>query len=266
MGGQAALPQKKGTAKLKKILAAVCAALTLTLTGCSFAAPESYNVLGEYDFTTMELVQLDPPKEGDTIAIFDTSMGEIRAVLYEEYAPNYVAAFIDKAKSGAYDNMDVYGIQRDVFLLTGGKENADKIYTGRETDEELIANECNVNLWPFKGALMAYSEKPGFSDSRFFMINTDSQTLTPEAIQELKDSAAKRENEVEREKLLNLFDKFYEVGGAFGAAGTYPVFGQAYTGLDIIEQICAIPTDDTGRPNWEVTINSVTISEYTAEE
>lgn len=257
---------KERTNILKKILAAACAALTLTLAGCSFSGGESYNVMHEYNFAEMELVQLQPPEIGDTIAVFDTSMGEIRAVLYEEYAPNYVAAFIEKAKSGAYDNMDVYGIQRDVFLLTGGKENADKVYIGRESDDELIANECNVNLWPFRGALVAFSEKPGFSDARYFIVNTDTETVTPEAIESLKKSVEKREDPKERQNLLELFDKFLEIGGAFGTAGTYPVFGQSYYGLDVIEKICAVPTDDTGRPNWEVTINSVTIGEFTEED
>ena len=43
------------------------------------------------DLGTMELVQLDEKiEDGTPIAIIDTTLGEIRAVLYPEYAPEAV--------------------------------------------------------------------------------------------------------------------------------------------------------------------------------
>lgn len=252
---------------MKKILAAACVALSLSLTGCMFGGQNTatYNVMNEYDFKEMELIQLEPPKDGDTIAVFDTSMGEIRMVLYPEQCPNTVSAFIEKANAGEYNNIDVYGIMGDQYFLSGGKLNENGVYTGRASDDELVGNECNVDLWPFKGSIMSFSEKPGFSDSRWFICNTEKDALTVEAIQDLKDSVANREDDTEREKLLALFDKFYEVGGVFGASGTYTVFGQTYQGIDVIEKICAVPVDEQNAPKQKITINSVTISEYTAE-
>ena len=250
---------------LKKLLAAVCAASMLALSGCSFD-PTSYNVMHSYNFAEMELVQLQPPKEGDTIAVFDTSMGEIRIVLYPEYAPNTVNGFVEKAQSGYYDGMEVFGILDDIYFLSGYTVDEDGNYLGRQSDDELIVNECHQNLWPFRGALVGFSEKPGYSDARWFICNTDEETLTEAAIEELKHSAAEREDEKERENLIALFDKFYEVGGVFGAAGTYTVFGQTYQGLEVIEEICAVPTNDENRPTTEIIINSVTITEYTETE
>lgn len=250
---------------MKKILAAACAALMLTLTGCSFSQG-NYNVMHEYDFTQMELVQLEPPQDGDMIAVFDTSLGEIRVVLYPEYAPNTVAAFTERVNEGYYDGMDVTGIMDSMYFLSGYTRDEDGNYLGRQSDDELVAAECNVNLWPFKGALMTFSEKAGYSDARWFFCNTEKETLTEEAITTLKESAQKRENEVERENLLNMFDKFYEVGGLFGMAGSYTVFGQTYEGIEVIEEICTIPTDENGIPKQEIIINSITISEYAADE
>lgn len=39
------------------------------------------------DVTSMELVQLEKPQDGDPIAVIDTSLGEIRVVLYPEHSP-----------------------------------------------------------------------------------------------------------------------------------------------------------------------------------
>ena len=252
---------------MRKIIAALAAAaLALTMTGCvSNTAP---NAMADYDFKEMnaDFVQLKMPDEGDTIAIVDTDLGEFRVVIYEEYAPNTAAAFIEKAKSGEYDNKLVYGVMKGIYFLTGGDEDEKGYYTGRKSDSELIANECSVDLWPFRGALMSFSEKPGCSDSRWFVCNTETETLTENAINELKQSAAEREDEDERQKLLTLFDKFYEVGGVFGLSGTVTVFGQTYEGIDVVEKLCNIPAESNGRASEEVMIKSVTISEYSAEE
>lgn len=249
---------------MKKILAAACAAAMLTLTGCSLSQG-TYNVMHEYDFKEMELVQLEPPQDGDMIAVIDTTLGEIRVVLYPEYAPNTVEAFTERVKTGYYDGLDVAGIMDNMYFLSGYTKNEDGDYIARQSNDELIEAECNVNLWPFKGALMTFSEKGGFSDARWFLCNTDDETLTEEAIATLKESAQKREDEVERVKLTNLFDKFYEVGGVFGAAGSYTVFGQTYEGIEVIEEICAVPTDDKGIPKQQIVINSITIDEYSEE-
>ena len=37
------------------------------------------------DTDTLELVQTEQPKEGDTIAVIKTSLGDIKAVLYPEF-------------------------------------------------------------------------------------------------------------------------------------------------------------------------------------
>ncbi len=252
---------------MKKILAAaIAAALTLTMSGCLSVQVD--NAMTEYNFAEMdaELIQLKPPNEGDTIAVIDTDYGEIRTVLYEQYAPNTVAAFIKNAESGVYDNIPVYGVINDIYFLTGGHEDERGFYTGRTSDDELIENECSVNLWPFKGALMSFSEQNGKSDSRWFICDNDKESNTEDAIGKLKESAAEREDEKERENLLNLFDKFYEVGGVFGLAGTVTVFGQTYEGMDVAEKLCDIPADEHGRPSVDVMIKSVKIMKYGEEE
>ncbi len=252
---------------MKKIPAMVmAAALSLSMSGCLSVQVD--NAMTSYNFAEMddELIQLKPPDEGDTIAVIDTDYGEMRAVLYEQYAPNTVAKFIEDAENGVYDNIPVYGVINDIYFLTGGHEDERGYYTGRTSDDELIDNEYSVNLWPFKGALMSFSEQSGKSDSRWFICDNDKQSNTEDAIGKLKESASEREDEKERENLMYLFDKFYEVGGVFGLAGTVTVFGQTYEGMDVAEKLCDIPADEHGRPSVEVMIKSVKIMKYGEEE
>lgn len=252
---------------MRKILAAAAAAITaLSLGGC--ISTKTYNAMENYDFAKMntDFIQLRGPSEGDKIAVIDTEYGEIRAVLYEQYAPNTVADFIRRAENGEFDGKTVYGVMPDVYFLTGGHENDKGAYTGRSSDEELIANEYTPDLWPFRGAMVAFSEKSGFSDARWFICNTDKESLTEEAINQLKEGVANREDEKERDNLMALFDKFYEVGGVFGLSGYQTVFGQTYEGLDVVEKLCNIPSESDLRATVDVKINSVVISEYGADD
>lgn len=247
--------------KLKKFAAIAAAVMTITLSGCSSAPP---NGMLSYDFAKMsnDFIQLSAPKDGDTIAVFDTDYGEIRVVLYEEYAPNKVKSFIEKANEGYYNDTAVKGVQNDVYFLAGGETNDKGQYVGREDKSELMLNEYTPELWPFTGALLGFSEQQGYCDSRWFICNKDADNLTAEAINELISSAKSIEDETQRTKSVELFEKFYEAGGVFGMAGEYTVFGQTYLGFEVVDKLTHIPATDDGQATTEVKIKSVTISTF----
>ena len=250
---------------MRKIIAAVLAAASiLTFTGCRQASNAPPNGMMSYDFKAMntDYIQLKAPTAGDKIAVIDTDYGEIRVVLYEKYAPNTVRNFIKKAEAGEYDNMPVKGVRDDTYFLTGGWDDEKGKYVGRNSDDELIQNEYSVDLWPFSGALLSFSETAGSSDARWFIINNDAETLTKEAIDELKEGAQNREDETERNNMTVMFDKFYEVGGVFGLAGANTVFGHTYLGMDVVKELTHIPSDDNGEATETVMIKSVKISEF----
>lgn len=247
---------------MKKIIAAlIAAAIAVTLSGCSTAPP---NGMLSYDFKEIsgEFVQLSAPKDGDTIAVFDTEYGEIRAVLYEEYAPKKVKSFIEKANAGYYNDTAVKGVQNDVYFLAGGRDNDKGQYIGRDSDEELMLNEYTPELWPFRGALLGFSERQGYCDARWMICNIDTETLTADAINELKSSASSVEDEVRRTNMMRVFDKLYEAGSVPGMAGEYTIFGQTYLGFDVVDKLTHIPAASDGQASTEVKIKSVTISAF----
>lgn len=236
-------------------------AAAVTLGGCTTTPP---NGMVSYNFKemSMDFIQLAGPKDGDKIAIFDTDYGEIRTVLYEQYAPETTAAFIKNAEDGKYNGIPVKGVSKDVYFLSGGEENSKGQYVGRQSNTELILNEYTPELWPFKGSLLGFSEQQGYSDSRWFFCNDDEVNNTESEIEELKSQALQKEDDVERSKMVALFDKFYEIGGVFGMAGEYTIFGQTYKGFDVVEKLANIPSDDNGMVTEEVMIKSVVISEF----
>ena len=88
------------TFSLKKLT--VCLALAGLLAGCGGGSATRRPAVesAERQFTA--------PAEGDLIAIFTTSLGEIRAVLYPDVAPMAVENFVGLARTGYYDGTVIW--------------------------------------------------------------------------------------------------------------------------------------------------------------
>lgn len=232
---------------MKFLFAMMCTiTIAVTLYSCS-QAKESMNI----DFDTIELVQLNEPDDDDTVAVIKTSLGEIKAVLYPEYAPNTVNNFIQLAQSGYYDNTYVFRTNENVYFAAGSPNQDGSLNDGYNKENENIANEYHQNLWPFKGALCAVSSS-GYGGSRFLFVN--SIEFTDEIKEGLLSSS---ENTL-------LADAFIEHGGVPNYAQQMTIFGQAYEGLDIVELISSKESDPDNEniPYEEIMIESVEISTY----
>lgn len=250
--------------KIKTI--AVCAAAILsvsTLSGCNLFGGQTFNALGQYDFTQMELVQLQEPEAGKQMATIETDYGTIKAVLYPEYAPNTVANFVARANDGYFDNQPIYCIYEDYYFLSGGHIETNDAgeetgYIGATEDGKAIAAECSVNLWPFKGSFMSYNETGGYGDSRFFVTNT--KPLMQSEIDQLKSFVDDDGNQRLPQELI---DAFVLKGSLPQIAGGYTIFAQTISGFDVIEEIVKQDKDsETYRPLEEIMIKKVTIGEY----
>ena len=218
------------------------------------------------DPDTMKLVQLEEPKEGDPIAIVDTTLGEIRFVLYPEQSPNAVENFTQLAKEGYYDNTYVFHSESGAYSAAGAPN---KDGSAKDNSHELVERELHQDLWPFKGAVcvMNTTVKRGLKQylfgggtymngSRFMLLNT--VEFNDEFKEELLSSS----------ESLELAEAFIEMGGIPNFSQQMTVIGQTYSGIEVVEQLASLETVDEGVykfPKEEVMINSVTISTYSAD-
>ena len=92
------------TRKFRFILMGLVASAAISFAGVSCMQYISSSTGSYIDMSTLELVQTQEPENGDPIATIKTSLGDIKVVLYPEYAPNAVKNFTDLAESGYYDN------------------------------------------------------------------------------------------------------------------------------------------------------------------
>ncbi|WP_024861207.1 peptidylprolyl isomerase [Ruminococcus flavefaciens] len=238
--------------------------LVIMLSNTLMARNNSYITV---DAETMKLVQLDPPKDGDPIAIVDTTLGEYRFVLYPQYSPNAVANFTELANQGYYNNTYVFHSESGVYSAAGAPN---KNGNANDNSHELVERELHQDLWPFKGAVLAmnttvkrnFKEKflgggTYYNGSRFMTVNTID--FTDEIKQELIDISESKD----------LANAFIEKGGVPNFSQQLTVIGQTYKGFDVVEKLANLEANEIGVykvPVEDVMINSVTISTYSAED
>ena len=100
-------------------IAVLAAALAFALLLCGCSGAETSQQAPQRAVVESGERQFAQPSDGDFIAIFSTSLGEVRAVLYPDAAPMAVQNFVGLARSGYYDNTVIWRAQYG-FAVQGG--------------------------------------------------------------------------------------------------------------------------------------------------
>ncbi len=185
-----------------------------------------------------------PPEDPkDPIVLIKTSMGDIRAELFAEKAPKTVANFLSYIDKKHYDNTIFHRVMSDFMIQGGGFENQNGNFVEKATDPP-VANEAHNGLKNHRGTLaMARTTDPHSATSQFYInVAENGPTL---------DLSAQNPG--------------------------YAVFGKVLSGMDIVDQIRAVPVTTsqlTSRlpsgqlkpgPNENVPIKAVNILSITKE-
>lgn len=259
------MKKNRGFLRFILIVALIMGGLTVLLLFLA-AKREENNHYIVIDPETLELVQLEPPKDGDPIAIVDTTLGEFRFVLYPDRSPNAVKNFTELAESGYYDNTYVFDSQGGAYAAAGSKLKNGELNENYDKSRELVERELDQDLWPFRGAVCmmntaidrTFWEKAAgggtyFNGSRFLVVN--SIDFTDELKEELLEVSESRE----------LGEAFIDLGGVPNFSQQMTVIGQTYEGFDVIEALSSLEAQNNGYydiPVDDIMINSVTISSY----
>ena len=222
------------------------------------------------DPDTIQLVQLEAPKDGDPIAVVDTTLGEIRIVLYPDRPPNAVKNFTELAESGWYDNTYVYDSMEGVYASAGCKQKNGELTGGADSSRERTERELSQDLWTFRGAVcMVNTAKDSsfmnklmgggqFYNGSCFMF-VDEVELDDAAKQELLDASDNKA----------LGQAFLDLGGVPNLSQQVTVIGQTYKGLEVIDALTSLETENNGKymiPKEDIMIKSVKIDTYSAEK
>lgn len=147
--------------------------------------------------------------DGSVEVSFKTSKGDFVVELYPNKAPITVKNFVSYVASGYYDNTLLHRVVAD-FLVQGGGFNKGMI---AKEPKDAIVNESLNGLKNERGMLgMARKKLPDSATSQFYVNLVDNHDLDPR-------------------------------GSQFG----YTVFGKVISGMDVLDQLSTVATQDTPR-------------------
>lgn len=249
-------------------------AIVLLCSGCDalIARPGTNQTFG---------FQLEPPEKGEEIAIMHTNFGDIYIRLFPKQAPLAVENFKTLAKAGYYDGVLFHRIIPDFMIQSGdptGSGNGGESCWGGTFEDEFCEELGNL-----RGALSMSNYDVDTNGSQFFI-----NQAGPEADYSVAEFRRAYDSDVDIRSTYGSFEAFLanrltlkkealtdevlkiyeEVGGNIHLDGTRTdelantVFGQVFDGMDVVDAIAAVETNDNSFPLELVCVDSIEFTEY----
>ena len=237
----------------KKFLAG-CLAAAVLLAGCSFLSQKNGgSAVQNISRPAVESAELQftHPAAGDTVAVFDTSAGTFKAVLFPDVAPQACDNFIGLVQQGYYNGLTVSRVENQ-FVVEAGQGADGKGTTIWNGSRYPI--EAADSLHHYSGALCMGVDASGECASVFYVMETlpGDQSVTQELVDQMNSAGYRAE----------VVAAYQTAGGAPYLDYTDTVFGQVYEGMDVVDTIAQAAVDENQKPAEDITINSVTITTY----
>ena len=165
--------------KCKGALLALGLAMALCLAGCLGGTDSAGGGVSRPASIESAELQFTHPAAGDTVAVFDTSAGVFRAVLFPQQAPQACANFIGLAQAGYYNGLTVTRVEAG-FVVEAGQDaagGATTIWNGNG-----YPPEYTDQLHHYSGALCAYAAAGGapyldYTDTVFGQVYEGMETV-----------------------------------------------------------------------------------------
>ena len=203
--------------------------------------------------------------QSGTKIVMETTAGTMEFVLYDE-TPKHRDNFIKLIGEQYFDSLLFHRVIKD-FMIQGGDPDSKYAEAGMRLGEggpdyRIDAEFRMPKLMHKRGALAAAREGDGVnpekrsSASQFYIVW--GKEYTPEQI----DALSQRMQQVGMGEITDEQKNLYTtVGGTPFLDGQYTVFGEITKGLEIVDKIQNVATDQFDRPLEDVRILSIRIVE-----
>ncbi len=193
-------------------------------------------------------MQLQQPQSGDTTAVIHTSEGDIKVLLFPDYAPKAVYNFTTLATQGYYNETAFHRVVSGFIAQAGSPDGTPG--GGRSVWGLEFEDEFSDSLHHYNGALSMANHGRDTNSSQFFFVTTPIGKLD-------EDTAGAMTNAGWRNEII---ETYKDVGGRPALDYRYTVFGQIYEGLDVAYKISRAETvEGSETPKEPITITSIEV-------
>ena len=189
-----------------------------------------------------------------TKVLIETTKGNITVMLYDE-TPLHRDNFIKLVESNFYDSILFHRVIKDFMIQAGDptSKNAapDFLLGDADTDYTIPAEFVYPKYFHKKGALAAArtndDENPErrSSGSQFYIVQ--GRTFTDEKLDQY-------EERLEIKMPAEIREYYKTIGGTPHLDTQYTVFGEVLDGMDVVNEIAAVETNNDDRPVVDVRI------------
>ncbi len=234
--------------------------------------------------------QLEQPKVGEKTAVLSTNYGDIYIRLFPEIAPKAVQNFTGLIEKGYYNGLIFHRVI-DNFMIQGGDPTgtgtAGESIWGSDFEDEFCSELLNIRyslamansgvntngsqffinqasaasfdgsnykIETFESAYQQYVSQYG--SAQFSNVDT-----YIDAVLQQYDGAMPDPRKVS-EDVLKLYEQQggnIHLDGAWRNKGGHTVFGQVYKGMDVVDAIAKVETNESDKPVKDVVIESAKI-------
>jgi cyclophilin family peptidyl-prolyl cis-trans isomerase len=206
-------------------------------------------------FTINSYAQMKP----ETIVALQTTKGLIKVKLYNETSMHR-DNFIKLVTQGYYNGVLFHRVIKDFMIQTGDPQSKNAkpgAALGNGGPGYTIPAEFYAPLYHKKGALAAarsgddVNPNRESSGSQFYIVV--GKKFTPDQLKSMENSK-KHIPFTEEQKIA-----YTTIGGTPHLDYAYTVFGEVIEGLDIVDSIALVPTDERNRPLENIAIIKATV-------
>lgn len=193
-----------------------------------------------------------------------TDKGECIIQLYNQ-TPKHRDNFLKLAKSGFYNGTLFHRVIRD-FMIQGGDPDSKKAQPGQLLGNGglnyTIPAEFRDSLFHKKGALgAARNDNPQKASNACQFYIVQGRKFTDEELDRVE------QYRLNGRRIPDWQRKVYKtLGGAPHLDQNYTVFGEVVRGLDMVDSIAAVPTDQNNRPKEDIKMEVSVLKNHEAKK
>lgn len=253
--------------RLLSLLIAI--AVILSLAGCSdsknssggsssMASSSSSNVRTDNEHNVG--YQLESPQIGDEIAVMKTNMGDIKLRFFPEAAPKAVENFITHSKNGYYNGVIFHRVIEN-FMIQGGDPNGTGM-GGKSIWGTSFEDEFSDKLFNITGAVAMANSGKNTNGSQFFINQGGSDSFEGwDRLSNFGINMSKITDDIKNLYIENGGNPYLD--GAYSTSGKgHTVFAQVFEGMDVVDKIAAVQTNQSNKPLEDVVIETIEVTNY----